>query len=117
MNPKIVIGVLIGLVIGLVLGIFVSIFFDFPSFFHTAAGRYNQVQVSGTVSETLIGTIKFSSLDEEIETSVPIVNSTYSILLVGGKSYTVRVHSAGPIAIFTGSLYVPLGVSIFTANF
>lgn len=80
----------------------------------SGAGVSNQVQVSGTVSVTQTGTIDFTSLNGTIKSSVPIANGQYSILLVGGQSYNVRVHNTHYDYYL---LYVPLGVATFTANF
>lgn len=121
MNSKtaIVIGAVIGLVVGLALGVFVSILFNLPTSFHSGAGVNNQVQVSGTVyvwekTGTQTGTITFSSVNRTnpIDTSAPIINGQYTILLMGGRSYSVHVYGGGYF-----SLYVPLGVTTFTANF
>jgi hypothetical protein len=111
-----IVALVIGLVIGLVLGIFVSAFFNLSSPVRTGAGVNNQVQVSGTVSVTQTGTIEFNSLNGTIRTSASITNVGYSVLLVGGQSYTVYVYSSnGPNGYY--SLYVPLGVTTFIANF
>jgi len=89
------------------------------------AVTYNQVQVSGAVSETQTGTIKFDNKEERaynksiplIESSVPIVNGQYSILLLGGHSYSVYIYLAGDAYYsYWGALYVPLGVTTFIAN-
>jgi len=79
----------------------------------SGAGVSNQVQVSGNVSITQTGTIQFTSLDTTVESSAPITNGKYSILLVGGQSY--HVYVLRPYTIY--SLYVPLGVTTFTGNF
>lgn len=118
MNKRLIIGTAVGIVIGLALGIFVSIIFNLPSSFHTGAGIGNQVQVSGKVSETQNGTIKFVSLNRTIVTNVPITSGKYSVLLVGGTSYDVYVYlSSTDYYDYDFSLYVPLGVTTFTANF
>ncbi len=82
----------------------------------SGAGVSNQVQVSGTVSITQTGTIQFTNLVGTIESSVPITNGKYSILLVGGQSYHVYVSIPGAYG-SSYTLYVPLGVTTFTANF
>jgi hypothetical protein len=107
----------IGLVVGLVLGIFVSVLLNLPSSFHTGAGINNQVQVSGTVSETSQTTIYFFSVNRTspIDTSVPIVNGQYSVILLGGRSYYVGFSSYYYDEAYTK--YIPSGVSTFTANF
>jgi hypothetical protein len=119
-NKKIAIGVLVGLVIGLVLGIFVSVLFNLPSSFHTGVGVSNQVQVSGTVSDRTTGTLCFRNLDKTIETTAPITNGKYSVLLVGGQSYNVY-YDFVPSSSYDPSgeynaFYVPLGVTTFTEN-
>lgn len=83
----------------------------------SGAGVSNQVQVSGTVSITQTGTIEFTSLNGTIKSSVPIANGKYSILLVGGQSYNVRVENERGYYAGDYSLYVPLSVATFTANF
>jgi hypothetical protein len=127
MNKKIVIGTVIGLVIGLVLGIFVSVLFNLPSAFHTGVGVNNQVQVSGTVSETQSGTITFvnaqalgNSSALKLTTSSLIVNGGYSVILIGGNSYIVHVSYTDSYGRTEGNdytLYAPLGVTTYTANF
>jgi len=114
----ILVSIVFGLVVGLALGIFVSVVFNLPSSFHNGVGVNNQVQVSGTVSQTQNGTIKFISLNGSINTSVPIIKGGYSVLLIGGQSYNVFVYSFGAYSYsHSYSLYVPLGVTTFTANF
>jgi hypothetical protein len=105
---------IIGLIIGLALGVFVSVLFNLPSSFHTGAGVNNQVQVSGTVSEIQTGTIQFDNLNATIRTSGQIVNGHYSVLLVGGQSYSVTIYNGST---YYYSKYIPLDVSTFTANF
>ena len=86
----------------------------------TGTGTSNQTQVSGTLTETrtttYAGTISFRSLDGIIRTSVPVIDSKYSVLLVGGLSYTVTIDF-DDLAWYSHSLYVPLGVPTFTADF
>jgi hypothetical protein len=111
-----VVGVIVGFVLGMFLGPMVLR--------QTGAGTDNQVQVSGTVNGVSNSTISFSNSLEVyynnsiqlIETSSSIVNGQYGILLIGGHSYTVKIGSW----MSSGSelhLYVPLGVTTFTANF
>jgi predicted small secreted protein len=85
----------------------------------------NQVQVSGTISENQPSEIVFSSFapvnGSYIQTSSLIINGRYSVVLVGGISYSVRIDYQ-PVGYTyptsrTYSLYVPLGVTTFTANF
>jgi cell division protein FtsL len=59
--------------------------------------KNNQVQVSGTVQVTQTGTIYFRNLNRTIETSVPITNGKYSVLLVGDNLMmsilaTINIH-------------------------
>jgi hypothetical protein len=111
-----IVALVIGLVVGLVLGVFISVVFNLPSSFHKGAGTNNQVQVSGSVQVTQSGTIGFDNLNRTIETSGIISNGEYSVLLVGGQSYDVYVYIPND-SYRTYSLYVPLGVTTFTANF
>jgi hypothetical protein len=121
-----IVALVIGLVVGLVLGVFISVLFNLPSSFHKGAGTNNQVQVSGTIQETGIISIQFISLNGNISTSATVTNGVYSVLVIGGQSYNVNLISStdgwqpngqwGDIA-KTLSLYVPLGVTTFTANF
>ena len=81
----------------------------------------NQVQVSGAIRATQTGTITFwdgySEATSDIKTSGPITNGQYSVLLVSGKSYSVKViHSDGFDPNYY-SLYVPTGVTTFTSDF
>ncbi len=83
----------------------------------SGAGVNNQVQVSGTVSVTQTGTMHFTSYpNSSIKSSVPITNGQYSVLLVGGISYNIEV-TYPPYNHPDYTLYVPLGVATFTANF
>ena len=122
MNSKIVIGTVIGLIAGLVLGVFIGVMFISPNAIlpiKAGAGTDNQVQVSGRVSATQTGTIKFStgSFSNDIKTSGPITNNQYSVLLVGGKSYDVAVYNQNGGYVYSYSLYAPTGVTTFTADF
>jgi hypothetical protein len=115
-----VIGTVIGLVIGLMLGIFVSILINLPSSFHTGVGINNQVQVSGTVPNGTIGTLCFRNLNQTVETTAPITNGEYNVLLVGGQSYDIYLNwnpSSGE-GLFTdfNTFYVPLSVTTLTEN-
>jgi hypothetical protein len=122
MNSKIVIGTVVGLIAGLVLGVFIGVMFISPN--KTVAGTNNQVQVSGNVPDKTSGTLYFANLDGSFQTSTSITNGEYSVLLVGGQSYTVSHSlSAGYILDNTfyayrnyNEFYVPLGVTTFTEN-
>ena len=119
----------IGLVIGLALGIFISVILNLPNVIlptQSGVGMSNQVQVSGTVQVTQTGTIYFLQTpwdsfieNETIRTSSPIVDGKYSVLLVGGKSYDIFIDDypsywdEDPDYV----LYVPAGVTTFTADF
>jgi hypothetical protein len=119
-NRSVLIAVLvIGLVIGLVLGIFVSVLFNLPSLFHTGVGVNNQVQVSGTVPDNIAGTLYFFNSNRTFETSAPINNGRYSVLLVGGQSYDIfdYVSLTGPTGFSDyNPFYVPLGIITLTEN-
>jgi hypothetical protein len=81
-------------------------------------GTKNQVQVSGSVSQTQAGDIEFTSLNGTISTTALIFSYHYSVLLVGGQSYDVYIYLSGYSHwTYDYSLYVPLGVTTFTANF
>jgi hypothetical protein len=112
----------VGLVIGLGLGIIVSVAFILPSMTQEVLCIINPVQVSGTVSETLKGTIQFINDKETTSTRyihhAPIVGGNYSIVLSGGQSYTVGIGIPGVIGyVYQFSLYVPSNVTTLTANF
>lgn len=90
------------------------------SSFNKGVGIKNKVQVSGTVSVTQTGTIEFDTFVNNttirVRASGSIVNGSYSVPLVGGQSYNVTV-SYGEYSKQSYSIYVPLGVTTFTANF
>jgi hypothetical protein len=116
-NGKIIVGTAIGLVVGLALGIFISVILNLPNaILPTGTGTNNQVQVSGTVQKTQTGTIYFRNLNRTIETSAPIIDGKYSVLLVGGQSYDVYVNYYS-YSTPNYLLYVPSGVATFTADF
>ncbi len=87
----------------------------------TGAGINNQVQVEGTVNLTQTGTITFSNSEEQkrntsqplIETTGLIVNHQYSVVLVGGHTYSVAI-SDDPRDYLR--VHVPLTIYVFTAN-
>src|SRR5208282_1919622 len=93
MNSKIVIGIVIGIVVGLIVGLVVGALLILPtSTTKTGTGTNNQVQVSGTVTPAYgdtVNTIYFQNLNGTFETSAPVVNDQYSVLLLGGQSYNV----------------------------
>jgi hypothetical protein len=78
------------------------------------------VRVSGAISENQPKGISFSSLAQVngsyIQTGCLITNGEYSVVLVGGQSYRVDV-SYGTIYWNYYTIYVPSGVTTFTANF
>ena len=94
-----------------------------------AAGTNNQVQVSGTIQWTEIFRIEFVDArardydvynlpNGTIQTSAPVLTDhSYSVLLIGGLSYEVRLYSSATYRDYAFSLYVPSGVTVFTANF
>jgi hypothetical protein len=118
MANKIIIGIVIGLVVGLVLGIAISEVIKLPT--KTGTGTNNQVQVSGTVTPAYgdtVNTMYFQNLNGTFETSAPLINGSYSVLLLGGQSY--NVFDFQPRSTGTGdynTFYVPLGVTTFTEN-
>jgi len=76
------------------------------------------VKVSGTISETGFTEIEFTNIVSGNSSSALIINQAYSILLVGGQSYTVQLlGSYGTTYPFTQGVIVPSGVTTFTANF
>jgi hypothetical protein len=105
-----------------VLGIFISPIMLPPK---NGAGTNNQVQVSGTISENHPSEVDFTSGRQPdgsfIRTSSIIINGNqYNVVLVGGISYSVLVsytNSYGTSASATYTIYVPSGVTTFTANF
>jgi hypothetical protein len=115
-----IVAILTGLLIGLGLGIFVSVLFNLPSSFHTEVGVNNQVQVSGTVpAEPVTTTLYFRSSNGTMETSAPVINGQFSVLLIGGQSYEVFDYLPSTDSTYGGDyapFYVPLGVTIFTEN-
>ena len=115
-NGRIVAALLIGLVVGLGIGVVIG---DVALSTHNGAGTNNQVQVSGTVTGNETNTIYFISLNQTIETSAPIVNGKYSVLLVGGQSYDICDYSPviGERVYSTyNQFYVPLGITTLTEN-
>jgi hypothetical protein len=116
-----IIALVIGLVIGLALGIFVSVLFNLPSSFHTEVRVDNQVQVSGSVSETRQGTIQFINWNETTNTRyahyAQITDGKYNVFLIGGQSYDVYVGTGETGYSYEYSLYVPSNVTTYTANF
>jgi hypothetical protein len=123
MNSGIAIGIVIGLIAGLVLGVFIGVLVISPSGLlpiNAGTGTNNQVKVSGTVPNKASGTIYFANLDETLKTSASIANGKYSVLLVGGQSYTAysedRTYPTTYNYITYNDFYVPSGVSTFTEN-
>ena len=84
-----------------------------------AAGTHSQVQVSGTVRDYQTGTIYFRTSNESVRTSSPIIDGKYNALLIGGESYDIYIDYYHSTNYYTPdfTLYVPLGVTVFTANF
>jgi len=90
----------------------------------SGAGANNQVQVTGTVQETQTNSIVFlnaetigNSSAPRITTSSLIVNGQYSVILLGGHSYLVTLFDSYESQLASYTIYVPLGVTTFTANF
>ena len=127
MNNKIVLGIVVGLIVGLVLGVFVGVLVISPSGIlpiKSVVGTNNQVQVSGTVSYQYVTSLVFiSTSGTNVSSSAPVVNGQYSVLLLGGQSYTVKLWNPDEYAVGYGgyevtlALYVPSGVTTFSANF
>lgn len=119
MVNKIIIGLIIGLLIGLAAGfvLFSVAKLQIQNGNTDGTGTNNQVQVSGTIQDSNVATIKFTNLDGTITSSAPDVNGAYSILLLGNQSYVVQlIYQNGYLG--NGlSTYIPSGVTIFTANF
>jgi hypothetical protein len=110
-----------GIVIGLALGVAVSPIIITPE---KILCIINPVQVSGTVTGVLKGTIQFVNNNEAENTRyqhrAQIINGNYSILLSGGQTYRVYIGIGG----ITGDVphdpyyvYIPSNVTTFTANF
>jgi hypothetical protein len=107
---------LIGLVVGLGVGIVVG-YEILPT--HNGAGVNNQVQVSGTVSETQTGDIQFSYTNGTEAIDVPS-GQVYivSVSLTGGNTYYVLIETSGAtIQTWNSRIFIPSGVTTFTANF
>ena len=117
MINRIIIGIVIGLVVGLVSGVFVGIAVNLS--IHGGVGTHNQVQVSGTISETGISWIQFinSAGNTTTATTAPITNGAYNVLIVGGQSYNVYLLNQHGDDQKQLSLYVPSGVTTFHADF
>jgi hypothetical protein len=101
----------IGLIVGLAVSAFMYAIFIYPK----TKFPNNQVQVSGSVSETQSGIITFSSVDSYSSNS--ITNGSYNLLLTGGETYNVTIENNGGVNFGNYSLYVPINVGNFTANF
>ena len=130
MDSKTITGIGIGLIVGLLLGFFIGFIFISPSSIvpsKTGAGTNNQVQVSGSIQEQNPSEISFSSIHgsrQAVQTSDLITNGQYSVVLVGNQSYSVTVDytvsysgSYSETESNSYSLFVPSGVTTFTANF
>ena len=120
MKNEIIIAVVTGsLVIGLVVGVFIGSAL-YPSM-HSGVGTHNQVRVSGTVLETGIYSIQFSSVvgsNITVDTTAVITNGVYSVVVVAGQSYSITLYSDQYGTVYsTSTLYVPSGVSTFHADF
>lgn len=77
------------------------------------------VKVSGSISEIDPEAIHFTSTTTSVTTTTWITGNTYSVILSSGQSYSVDIHYNG-----NGygqddyaTLYIPYGVTTFTANF
>lgn len=84
----------------------------------SGAGINNQVQMSGAIQETITGKVYLDETGGQyIQTFSLIVNGQYSVLLVGGYSYNVYIYDSNGNSKGSYSIYVPSGVTTFTANF
>lgn len=107
---------LVGLVAGLALGTYVPLPAIYPS---TTTSEYaNQVAFTGTVMVQNAQTVRF--YHSETNTTVNTVaavdsNSKVNVILVGGISYDLSIKSSQGLSC-SSSLYVPSGVSTFSAN-
>lgn len=108
------------LVVVIILGAIVGILSTNLPSTNQGTGTNNQVQVSGSIQEQNPSKIAFVSISKTISTSAIITNGQYSVVLVGNQSYTVGVgytDSYGDTQIAYYSIYVPSGVTTYTANF
>jgi hypothetical protein len=145
MNSKIVLGIVVGLIAGLLLGVFVGVLVISPSGILpiktvnptptpspiptsspvSGVGTNNQVQVSGTIQEENASEISFSSIigsSQKVQTSAIITNGQYSVVLVGNQSYDVvvaypSVYEPSENNYNSYTIFVPSGVTTFSANF
>lgn len=107
---------LVGLVIGLALGAYV-LSPALPS--SSAAGKNDQVQLNGRISaSSLVATsIEFTgqASNRTIDTIVPVSsNGQFSVVVVGGISYSIDVYGGSNGGSCSSNLYIPSGVSIVT---
>jgi hypothetical protein len=107
--------VIVLLVVVIIMGVIVGIL-------STNQGKLanNQVKVSGSIQEHDPNTIYFASISKTVATSSIITNGHYSVVLVGNQSYAVIVafrDDNGTPQEDNYALYVPSGVTTFTANF
>lgn len=107
---------LVGLVIGLALGAYV-LYPALPG--SSAAGKNNQVQLNGKVSTSLFvaTSIQFTgqASNRTIDTIVPVSsNGQFSVVVVGGISYSIDVYGGSYGDSCYSSLYIPSGVSTIT---
>jgi hypothetical protein len=108
------------LVVVIILGAIVGILSTNLLSTNQGTGTNNQVQVSGTIQEHDPTAIYFGSISETVFTSAVITNGHYSVVLVGNQSYVVRVafrDDNGTPQDDNYAIYVPSGVTTFTANF
>ncbi len=90
---------------------------------------FQQVRLSGYVSEYNATSISFSSTSTSIVTSSLIYGNQYNVVLLGNQAYSVTVnyiaYSNGIFGLGAGytstsnsyTIYIPSGVTTFTANF
>lgn len=86
----------------------------------SGTGTNDQVQVSGSIKEQNPNEISFSSIQgnkQSVQTSSLITNGQFSVVLVGNQSYNVEISFTNGYDSVSYSIYVPTGVTTFTANF
>jgi len=110
------------LVVVIILGVIVGVILTNQPSTNQGAGTNNQVHVSGTIQEQSPTEIIFVSLDKTVTTSAIITNGQYNVVLLGNQSYAVAVeYQTNGNGVYSTSnsytIYVPSGVTTFTANF
>lgn len=109
---------LVGLVVGLVIGLYVPIPGVTPTATSTTSVTGDQVAFTGTVQVQNALTVRFvhAGANATVDTVVPVdSNSKVEAVLVGGVSYNLTIKSSQGLQC-ASSLYIPSGVSTFTAG-